>query len=220
MPLLDHFRPPLSPNFPWKGFHARWASAIADALNDVLPDYYLAAAQVDFGPRIETASAPPIEPALAPPQAILPMTFPVEFGVDVFHLEGGTRLAAAVELVSPGNKDRPEARRQFAAKCSFYASSGVGLIVVDVVTARHSRPFDELMALLGPARPVPEAGPLTAASFRPVRIDGMDSLEVRVDTLEVGGVLPELPLALGGLGHVMLDLEATYEDARRHSRLP
>jgi len=37
MPLLDHFRPPLSRERHWEAFHAAWAGSIADALNRVLP---------------------------------------------------------------------------------------------------------------------------------------------------------------------------------------
>jgi len=34
MQLLDHFHPPLSMVRHWESFHARWAAAIADVLND------------------------------------------------------------------------------------------------------------------------------------------------------------------------------------------
>jgi len=37
MPLLDHFRPPLSRERHWEAFHAAWAGSITDALNRVLP---------------------------------------------------------------------------------------------------------------------------------------------------------------------------------------
>ena len=36
MQLLDHFHPPLSMVRHWESFHARWAAAIADVLNDEL----------------------------------------------------------------------------------------------------------------------------------------------------------------------------------------
>ena len=42
MPLLDHFRPPLSQERHWESFHASWAGSIADALNRVLPEGYFA----------------------------------------------------------------------------------------------------------------------------------------------------------------------------------
>jgi len=66
---------------------------------------------------------------------------------------------------------------------------------------------------------VPGHGPLAAVSFRPSRTGETDSIEVRVRTLTVGGVLPELPLALDAGRVVSVDLEATYEDARGRSRL-
>jgi len=43
---------------------------------------------------------------------------------------------AAIELVSPGNKDRPETCRLFAAKCVAYLTRGIGLVVIDIVTER------------------------------------------------------------------------------------
>src|SRR5258706_10345972 len=45
MPLLDHFNPPLYPARHWEAFHGRWAAAISDALNAVLPKGYFAEMQ-------------------------------------------------------------------------------------------------------------------------------------------------------------------------------
>src|SRR5438105_5887421 len=53
MPLLDHFHPPLRTRRHWEGFHGRWASAIADALNEKLPAGYFAEPQVSVGGRVE-----------------------------------------------------------------------------------------------------------------------------------------------------------------------
>src|SRR5262249_30080801 len=54
MPLLDHFHAPLSLTHHWESFHARWAAAIADALNlNLLPPEYLAEVQVHVGSRVE-----------------------------------------------------------------------------------------------------------------------------------------------------------------------
>jgi hypothetical protein len=44
----------------------------------------------------------------------------------VFHSEGGPTLVGAVELVSPANKDRDDARRAFATKCASYLHHGAG----------------------------------------------------------------------------------------------
>ncbi|QEL17912.1 DUF4058 family protein [Limnoglobus roseus] len=234
MPLLDHFHPPLAGRRHWESFHAQWASAIASALNQSLPEDYFAEAQVHAWPRIEVdvatfgesaavgggvATLPQVVPQLTAADLTMPATFPPEFGVNVYETGSGPTLVAAVELVSPGNKDRDETRRAFAAKCATYIQRAIGLIVVDIVTSRNSRPFDELLALVYPGQALPHTNPLTAVSYRPVRVNGADSLELRIRSLVVGEALPELLLALGGLGHVMVNLEATYEDARERSRL-
>ena len=57
-------------------------------------------------------------------------------------------LAAAIELVSPSNRDRPEARRAFVAKCASYLQRGAGLVIVDVVTDRLANLHEELSAFL------------------------------------------------------------------------
>ncbi len=234
MPLLDHFHLPLAGRRHWESFYLQWASAISDALNESLPPDYFAEPQVHAGPRVEVdvgtfddrpsagggvATLPRTQPKLAPPDVLLPAVFPPEFGVRVFETSGGPRLVAAVELVSPGNKDRADKRTAFAAKCVANLTAGCGLLVVDVVTSRLSRPLDDLFPLLAPGVPVPDHGPLAAVSFRPMRAGDTDSIEVRVRALTVGGALPELPLALDAGRVVMVDLEATYEDARGRSRL-
>ena len=50
-------------------------------------------------------------------------------------------MVAAIELVSPGNKDREETRSAFAAKCAGYLQAGIGLVVIDIVgsAAREGR---------------------------------------------------------------------------------
>ena len=58
------------------------------------------------------------------------------------------RLVAAVELVSPRNKDRPESRSAFAAKSAAYLYRGVGLVTLDVVTGRQFNLHNELIDLL------------------------------------------------------------------------
>src|SRR5205085_725706 len=72
--------------------------------------------------------------AAAAASLVMPAVFPDDIEVQVFATTAGATLVAAIELVSPGNKDREEARRAFAAKCAGYLTRGVGLVVVDVVT--------------------------------------------------------------------------------------
>jgi hypothetical protein len=150
MQLLDHFHPPLSLVRHWESFHARWAAAIADVLNDeLLPAEYFAEVQVHVGSRVEVdvgafadasagvahaqrsgpATATLVARPWAPPAPAMtmPAVFPDSIEVLVFHAEAGPTLVAAIELVSPGNKDRNEHRRAFAAQCSSYLQQGIGL---------------------------------------------------------------------------------------------
>src|SRR5213079_2425060 len=74
--------------------------------------------------------------------------------VQVFYDEGDPLLTAAIELVSPRNKDRPEARRAFTVKCLSYLHAGSNIVVVDVVTPRRANFHAEILRLLelnGPA---------------------------------------------------------------------
>jgi hypothetical protein len=241
MPLLDHFHPPLSERRPWESFHATWASTLADALNErILPPGYIALEQVHAGPAIEidvatttdsaagagangggTATLPRTVwvPATAP--LLLPATFPPGCTVEILSTEGGRTLVAAIELVSPANKDRPAKRRLFAAKCATYLSRGVGLIVVDVVTSRQGNLHNELIDLLGldASLQVPAQQALYGVAYRPLRVGGSDRIETWPVALAVGQPLPALPLSLEAEHCVPVDLESAYAEACRRRRV-
>src|SRR5262249_34072448 len=130
MPLLDHFHPPLFPQRSWESFHSRWANAIADALNGLLPQRFFAEVQIHLGSRVEAdvaefeGAVDPEERAgdgvalqtWAPPVAtlVMPAEFPDDLEVHVRDERDDARLVGVVELVSPRNKDRPDSRRLFA----------------------------------------------------------------------------------------------------------
>jgi hypothetical protein len=130
-------------------------------------------------------------------------------------------LVAAIELISPGNKDRPETRRAFAAKCASYLQQGVGLVIVDVVTERLANLHDELVGLLEqPDRfAFAQDTPLYAVGYRPSRRDTGDQIEVWPTPLALGGPLPTLPLALRRIATVPVDLEKTYATTCEDCRL-
>src|SRR5205807_1392264 len=187
MPLLDHFRPPLRQRRHWDSFHGAWAEAIASALNQsLLPERYVAEARVKFGGQVEidvgtfaeNGALPKMDSGgvavWAPPQpvATAPLDFqdPEIFEVQVLNDDEGPRLVAAIELVSPANKDRPANRRMFAAKCASYLQSGVSVIIVDVVTERAGNLHAELLELLRvqPQTPAQGVQELYAAAYRTV----------------------------------------------------
>ena len=58
-----------------------------------------------------------------------------DYEVQVYDEKHHSRLVAAIEIVSPANKDRPEHRRAFAAKCAGLLRERVSVVIVDVVTS-------------------------------------------------------------------------------------
>jgi hypothetical protein len=241
MPLFDHFHPPLYPHHHWESFHSNWATRIADAIAAVVPPEFQVEEHTHAGPAFEidvatyegttpppgTSSSPALAvreaPAYAPPvpDDTIPAVFPDTFEVRVFSTAAGLTLVAVVELVSPGNKDRPEQRRAFAAKCASYLAQGVSLIMIDVVTNRHANLHNDLMRLMeaAPDHDFPGDVPLYAVAYRPVRRPDGEAIDLWRRPLAVGAPLPTLPLRLTGDQFVPVDFEATYQEACRRRRL-
>ena len=228
MPLLDHFHPPLSQQRHWESFHQMWAVALADALNGgLLPPDHFAEMQVSLGgKRIEMAVPTPEVMGKGAAGVFcyleLPATFPDEVEVLVFSTEGGPTLVGAIELVSPRNKDRPDARRALAIKCLSYLQAGIGLVLVDVVTTRRANLHDEMVQLLPEEAPLfPNSASLYAAAYRPFRRPDAERIAVWPVPLTLGQEIPALPLWLRGVpAPVRVDLEAAYTEARQRSLLP
>lgn len=154
----------------------------------------------------------------APPQAKLAAQ--VDFAdPDIFEVQvrdqGRRRLVAAVELVSPANKDRPSHRREFAIKCASYLQQHVSVIIVDVVTERQDNLHGELMQLLDLPAAFVEAAPSTlyAVAYRLRVGEDRPRLELWPEALTLGTALPTLPLWITGEVAVPLDLEASYQGA-------
>lgn len=115
IPLQDHFRPPLSARRHWHAFHNAWATYLASDLNALLPEGYFAEPNVQFGMEIDVAAFEEGETASVaiqgwnPPAPLQTIPFAVVTDVvEVLLYDGreGPALAAAIELVSPANKDR------------------------------------------------------------------------------------------------------------------
>jgi hypothetical protein len=215
-----------------------WSGQLAGQLNlRPLPPRFLAETDVHIGISVATDIGAFEEDAQAgdggngavatavwaPPQP--PVVVPVDFsGLDLFEVrvydqERARRLVAAVELVSPRNKDRPESRRAFLDKCASYLREGVSLIVVDVVTSRRHNFHGALMELFngGEAAATAAATDLYAVAYR-VRIVGTRTqLEAWPAALALGEALPTLPLWLAVDYAAPLDLEAGYREACRNA---
>jgi len=240
MPLLDHFHPPLYEERHWESFHAAWAGALADDLNRCLPDEYFAEEFPHAGAVVEidvgtfegtartaetdgsaTATLPP--QVWSPPKATftIPAAFADDFEVRVISTETGPTLVAAIELVSPRNKDRAEARRAFAIKCASYLHQGISLIVVDIVTSRRANLHTQLMQLFKQKKTshFPAKTSLYAVAYHPLRRQGQGEIDLWPAALALEATLPILPLALTAELYMPIDLEATYMDTRRRRRL-
>jgi hypothetical protein len=237
MPLRDHFRPPLDDLTSWEGFHGGWPMVIVQQLRRQLPPGYVAEPRVHLGSQIEIDVAafekdtPPSPSATdewaggvatavwSPPRPSVAVetTLPDsdEYEVRIYDAKRKRHLVAAIEIVSPANKDRPEHRNVFVAKCAALIQKGVAVSIVDLVTVRHFNLYAELLALIGHNDPTlgPEPPPLYAASCRWVRKKGRTLLEAWSHVLTVGQPLPTLPLWLAEDLVVPLDLERSYEQA-------
>jgi uncharacterized protein DUF4058 len=242
MPLLDHFRPPMSTERRWESFHSSWVTRIADDLTEHwLPPNFIAEENVHIGPMFEidvgtferdrTVTAEESDAAVAlrnprvwtppAPEAVLPSVIPDTFEVRVLCTETGPKLVAVIELISPGNKDRDAQRRAFATKCASYLYQEVSLIIVDIVTTRRANLHNDILRVMemdGTLNLATEIQ-LYAVAYRPLRRDGKEVIDVWRTSLTLGGPLPELPLGLGGDLVVPVNLETTYAEACRRKRL-
>jgi hypothetical protein len=229
MALQNHFRPPLSVTHPCRGFHSTWAATVAKQLNHgLLPPGFYAIPNVDLGGPIEidvatlqeSAGTTGTEPgggtalwAPAPAAVVVPVEFPANdlVEVQVFYDEGGPRLMASIELVSPANKDRPAKRRAFVVKCASDLDSGASVVVVDVVTDRRANLHAELMQMLNVSGADWQSPTnLYAAAYRTATSEDQAQLEIWREPLTLGQPLPRMPLWLGAGLVVPLDLEQSY----------
>jgi Protein of unknown function (DUF4058) len=234
MPLRDHFRPPLEETASWEGLHGGWPMVIVQHLRRQLPTGYVAEPRVHSGSQVEIDVATfekdgGFDPAMnadrggvatavwAPsrPSIAVETTLPEydEYEVRVFDATRRRHLVAAIEIVSPANKDRPEHRNLFVAKCAALLQKGVAVSIIDIVSIRKFNLYADLMTLIGHADPTLGESPpsLYAASCRWIMRDDRTILEAWSHVLTIGQPLPTLPLWLSGDLFVPLDLESSYE---------
>lgn len=236
MPLRDHFRPPVSKQASWEGFHAMWPASIVQQLRRQLPPGYVAEPRVHLGTLMEinvgalglaavphagephgnggaipaawTATAPVVPVETEPPDEY-------EYEVRIFDLERERKLVAAIELVSPANKDRPESRQALVANCAALLRRGIAVSIVHLVTIRRFNLYAQLMEFIGhPDRTMSNEEPaIYAAARRWVTKGPRARLEAWSHTLELGAPLPTLPLWLRDDVVIAFGLERSYEQA-------
>ena len=248
MPLRDHFRPPTDKAAPWEAVHGGWPMVIVQTLARRLPRRYVAHPRVHLGAfaEIDVSAYEKNEPDLlhadngngggvatavwAPPSPTLSVMTDLpaqdEYEVRVYDTERAQRLVAAIELVSPANKDRPEHRRAFVAKCAALLQNQVSVTIVDLVTIRAFNLYAELLELIGQTDPALGAPPpaVYAVACRGTKQGTKPSdpwqLETWLHPLQVGKPLPSLPLWLADNYSIPLDLEESYEETCKVLRIP
>lgn len=244
MPLRDHFRPPIWTKSSWEGLYGTFTPAIVQRMFPQLPDEFTAEPRVHLGTYFEIdvcayEDDEPKRPAFishetsggvatatwAPPQPTLAVDTDLadqyEYEVKVYDQSRGRLLVAAVEIVSPANKDRPENRRAFVTKCAALLQQDVCVSIVDLVTTRDFNLYTDLLALLDRSDPAFAQNPscVYAATCRGRKIDRRSRLETWAYPLAVGQPLPTLPLWLSEELAVSLELEPSYEETCRVLRI-
>ena len=238
MPLRDHFRPPLDDLRHWEGLHSGWPMMIVANLRRKLPRRYFAEPGVHSGASAEidvstfekedegvfatddgNSNGGVATAVWAPPLPTLTVVTDLPsqdvYEVRVYDEKRHCRLVAAVEIVSPANKDRPEHRHAFIAKCTGLLREGVCVVIVDVVTTRTQNLYGELLELIGHSDPGlgPEAPPLYTAACRLTKRADEWLLESWLQPLGLGRPLPTVPLWLADDLAVPLELEESYEQS-------
>jgi hypothetical protein len=211
---------------------------MAFRLNATLPPGYRSGVRVHLGTAVELDVAafeqePPVDTgqdtnggtagAWEPTRPALLLETeeltPPEYEVLVYDEHHARRLVAAVEIVSPRNKDRPLSRDAFVAKCQALLQQEVCVAIVDPVTERSANLYAELAHRLGAAPPATANATIYAVSCKGIAARGRWRVEAWEHALAVGSPLPTLPLWLAETLYVPLELEATYEDTCRGLRI-
>jgi hypothetical protein len=231
MPLRDHFRPPLNRRSAWESIHAMWPALISLELNRKLPPDYVAEPRVRLGTFFEIdlgtserlsdglardwVSPPGTMATLARPAVDVEADFvePAEYEVLIYHQDEERKLVAAIEFVSPANKDRILTRRAFVGKCFSLLQQGVSVSIVDFVTARQFNLYIDLLDFIGQvdptlAMPVPSTYSATLRHFS----FGLEPKRLRTwsNVLSVGAPIPPLLVWLNEENWFEVDLEGSY----------
>ncbi|VTT98312.1 Uncharacterized protein OS=Candidatus Entotheonella sp. TSY1 GN=ETSY1_33795 PE=4 SV=1: DUF4058 [Gemmataceae bacterium] len=171
MPLRDHFRSPVNNTHSWDEVHSQWPGEIVRDLTAILPAGFRAAPKVHLGSSFEVDVGgydldsrdpdPLPDPSNGHTQAALSPTLTVEaeladqdeYEVRIYDTERGRQLVAAITIVSPANKDRPNTREVFTGKAAALLQQGVCVSLVDLVTVRQANLYAELLTLLDRSDP-------------------------------------------------------------------
>lgn len=236
MPLRDHFRSPVNDTHSWDEVHGGWPMEIVRGLATILPAGFRAAPKVHLGSAFEvdvanydldnrdpgitrgdgaTATLAALSPTLTIDAELSDQD---EYEVRIYDTERGRQLVAAIEIISPSNKDRPDTRKIFVGKVASLLQQGVCVSLVDLVTVRSANLYAELLDSLGRSDPAlapipPHLYAVTLRTRRPPRRRAL--LDAWFYPMTIGEPLPTLPIWLSPDLRVMLPLELSYQETCR-----
>lgn len=214
-------------------FHQQWTGALCDELNagGLPPDYFALVEQKIPGPSPDVltlklasgSSAPrngPVGLAVAdvPPRGRLVSrtsthTYAAKANrVTVRHRHGD--VVAVIEFVSPGNKASSVEIQAFVDKMATFLWQGVHLLVVDLFPPTRRDPQGIHKAIWDKFVEDDEAGeqdlPADGARTLAAYSAGAE-VAAYVETVDVGDVLPEMPIFLTADFYVPAPLEESYQ---------
>ncbi len=240
MRLRDHFHGESFKQASWEGVHAQWPGTMVVQLYNLLSEGFQAEPRVRLGQYYEidigafdtdertdsrydfhhngngsvaTATHAPPRPTWS---VDADFADEYEYEVLIYDTNRARQLVAAIELVSPGNKDRAEFRLAFINKCLTLLKQGVCVSMVDLVTNRQFNLYEELLKQVGKKDPHLAKEPTNtyAVTCRTQRRGKLDRfhLDNWFYPMEVGKPLPTIPLWLNDELVVQFDLEPSYEE--------
>jgi hypothetical protein len=224
MPLHDWSRLP-----EWEGVHQLWIVGLYKDIKSKLPPGYRAGlATVPSltigGPTTHPDVSVQRTPSSADPSAEAAPDEMSGFETEVTLLAldpttmvrvyRGSDLVAAVELISPRNKDRESSRATTVDRVVGYLAMGVHVLFVDVHPAPHGFSLADAIAAALEYEQPPCPSPQAIAYRVGHAADGRGrTLAVHRAPLTAGQPLPTMALPLSSTRAVRIDLETTYSAA-------
>lgn len=144
-----------------------------------------------------------------------------EYEVLIFDQQRDRELVAAIEIVSPANKDRPRNRQAFITKCLTLLQKGVCVSIIDLITTRQINLYAEMLQQVDLKSPELErqSGSLYVVTVLNRKSADKSILDNWYYPMELGKKLPSIPVWLSEESSIMVDLEPGYEEVCRVLRI-
>jgi hypothetical protein len=240
MPLRDHFHSPVNDKHRWDAVHGQWPGEIVRTLFDLLPVGFVAEPQVRHGAPFEVdVSMIEDDDRLSQVEegdggvatltvTAQPLTITADFSeideyeILVYDTERERTLVAAIEIVSPANKDRPQSREQFIGKVASLLRQDVCVSIVDIVTKHQVNLYAELLTQLSQhdarlGEPPTSIYAVTLRGRKPKKRRPV--LDLWCFPLTLGQPLPTIPLFLAPELAIEVPLEPSYQETCRLLRI-